>query len=325
MNKHKNATDDVYLQAAQWLDRLSDGPLDNISKKRFTNWLAADELHQATFDDMLATWQDASMEQAVRVAKQALSWREKIAQKPQPMWWVAGMSLAISILVAVVLLPGQVSPLAPVSQDYSTAKAERKDVLLEDGSSLELSSDTAIYVSFSPEKRTLHLKNGASYFAVASDKQRPFEVNLGGATVTAVGTQFNIDRSLHGSDITVYEGAVEVRAAHNAPPILLRAGEAIYVGKSGVSEVQAVDLSQLVDWRTGWIEIANKPLSYLVERLNRESQTNITVASATIADLPVAGRFRLRDTQQTLAMLSEVYGLVVTEQDQQIIVSAHNL
>lgn len=325
MNKHNNATDDVYLQAAQWLDRLSDGPLDNISKKRFTNWLAADARHQATFDDMVRTWQDASMEQAVQAAKQSLSWREKISQNRQPMWWLAGMTVAMSVLMAVVLMPSQISPLAPVNQGYSTAKAEQKDVLLEDGSSLELSSDTAIYVSFSADKRLLHLKNGASYFAVASDKQRPFEVTLGGATVTAVGTEFNIDRSLHGSDITVYEGAVEVRADVNTPPILLRAGEAIYVGKSGLSKIQAVDLSQIVDWRTGWIEIANKPLSYLVERLNRESQTNITLASPTIADLPVAGRFRLRDTQQTLAMLSEVYGLEVTEHNKQIIVSSHSL
>ena len=324
MNKHNTTTDDVYLQAAEWLDRLYDGPLDNISKKRFTNWLAADARHQATFDDMANTWQDASMDKAIEVAKQSLSWREKIAQTSQPIWWVAGMSLAVSLFVAVLWIPGQIPPLEPVNQGYSTAKAEQKDILLDDGSSLELGSDTTVYVSFSADKRLLHLKNGASYFAVASDKQRPFEVTIGAATVTAVGTEFNIDRSLYGSDITVYEGAVEVRAALNSPPVLLRAGEAIYVGKSGLSKIQAVDLSQLVDWRTGWIEIANKPLSYLIERLNRETQTNITLASPTIGDLPIAGRFRLRDTEQTLSMLSEVYGLVVTEGNKQIIVSSHS-
>lgn len=315
----------MYLQAAQWLDRLSDGPLDNITKKRFTNWLAANEQHQVTFDTMANTWQDVSMDEAIQTAKKSRTWREKILQGFTPPILLGGVTLAIVVLMVVLFIPPHVSPFTPVTQSFTTTIAEQKDFLLDDGSRLEMSSDTAIYIHFSAAKRGVNLKKGASYFAVASDKKRPFEVSMGNASVTAVGTEFNIDHSVHGSDVTVYEGAVEVRTKDNGVPTLLRAGETIHIDQNGLSVIEAVDLAQIVDWRTGWIEITHKPLSYLIERLNRESKMAITIASPAIADLPIAGRFRLRDSQQTLAMLSEVYGLTITHEKQQIIVSTQRL
>ena len=318
--------DDVYLQAAQWLDRLADGPLDNISKKRFCNWLDANEQHVNVFNAMTHTWQDPSLEQAIKEAKRQLTWREKISTQVKPRIMLTSLSLCALVLLVVVIYPTNNSTPLPntetlYSQHFATKIAEQRDYALVDGSTLQMSADSAVSVDFGANRRVVELQKGATYFSVASDKTRPFEVNLGKASVVAVGTQFNIDRGASGSDVTVYEGAIEVRAWPNSAPTLLRTGESVHIGAQGLSAIEPVELSQLVDWRSGWIEIKDKPLSYLVERLNRQSEKNITLGNAEIANLRVAGRFRLRDTSQTLAMLGEVYNLSISDNTNKIVVT----
>ena len=318
--------DDIYQQAAQWLDKLADGPLDSLSKRRFCNWLDASEAHAAVFNAMLATWQDPSLEQAIKLAKQQRHWRHKLYDWLSPPLLLSGASLAAAALLLVLLYPVTVSQPQPTavgqfSQQFSTAKAEQQDHTLVDGSVIEMGADSAVQVAFVADRRAIELQKGAAYFDVASDKSRPFEVRLGEASVVAVGTEFNIDRGLSGSDVTVYEGAIEVRARPGSPPTLLKAGESIHIGAEGLSRIEAVDLHKLVDWRSGWIEIKNQPLSYLVERLNRQSNKQITLAETNIAHLPVAGRFQLRDTAHTLALLGQVYNLTVSDSADSIVVA----
>lgn len=318
--------DDVYLQAAQWLDRLADSPLDNISKKRFCNWLDANEQHAKVFTAMTHTWQDPSLEQAIKEAKRRVSWREKLRGQVKPRIMATSLSFCLLALVVVLFYPSNKKTPLPnaetlYSQHFTTNIAEQHDYALVDGSTLEMGADSAVSVDYRANKRVVELQKGATYFSVASDKTRPFEVKLGTASVVAVGTQFNIDRGGSGSDVTVYEGAIEVRAWPNSTPTLLRTGESVHIDAQGLSAIEAVELSQLVDWRSGWIEIKDKPLSYLVERLNRQSDKTITLNNADIANLRVAGRFRLRDTSQTLAMLGEVYNLSISDNANKIVVA----
>ena len=64
-------------------------------------------------------------------------------------------------------------------------------------------------------------------------------------------------------------------------------------------------------WRTGWIELSDEPLSFLLERMNRYSHKNIVLVSPDLGRERVAGRFQLEDTQQTLKLLVELYQLSV--------------
>ena len=173
---------------------------------------------------------------------------------------------------------------------------------LGDGSVVDMAAASQLTVLFSADKRQVVQGLGAAYFAVAKDKQRPFEVRLDQASVVAVGTEFNIDRDPDLIDITVYEGAVQVQASAAGPSQLLKSGERIRIQQNKLSEVQKVDLQQLVDWRSGWIEIEDESLAYLLHRLNRSASVPVS-ASAEVADLRVAGRFELANTQQTLSAL----------------------
>jgi transmembrane sensor len=81
---------------------------------------------------------------------------------------------------------------------------------LADGSTVDLNARSSIRVEFSNSERRIELLDGQALFQVAKDKERPFIVRSGDATVRAVGTQFDVYRKSSGTTITVLEGRVAV-------------------------------------------------------------------------------------------------------------------
>ena len=315
MNTAEQTEQDLYLQAAAWLEKLAAGELDSLSKRRFSHWLDADPRHQAILLSMVQTWQSPELTKALTAYKPHLLKRWQLSLSR---WCFAGPVRSLTVLactaaLGVMLYLGQSSFLGTEAPyELKTARSSTMHQTLGDGSVVDMAAASQLTVFFTDDKRQVVQGVGAAYFAVAKDKNRPFEVRLDQATVVAVGTEFNIDRDPDNIDVTVYEGAVQVQATATSPRQLLKAGERVRIRQHKMSAVEKVDLQQLVDWRSGWIEIENESLAYLLHRLNRSAPVPLS-ASAEVADLRVAGRFELANTDQTLQALTEAYGLTLQQ------------
>ena len=77
--------------------------------------------------------------------------------------------------------------------------------------------------------------------------------------------------------------------------------------------MEKIDLAQRVDWRTGWIDGEDESLNYLFERLNRYAEKPILPVDSSVGNRRVAGRFKLEETAQTLAMLGSLYNLDIAD------------
>lgn len=311
LNTKEQAEQELYLQAAIWVEKLACGELDSLSKRRFSHWLEADPKHAELLHSMIKTWQDPALTKALAAYQHSPFKRWQLSFLHRSKFQRSGAALACSSVLMLVLYLGDSSMFSsPVPYELKTAQVSSMQQELDDGSVLDIAPDSQLTVFFTADKRQVLQGEGAAYFAVAKDKQRPFEVRLDQASVVAVGTEFNIDRDPDLIDITVYEGAVQVQASAAGPRVLLKTGERIRIQQHKLSKVHKVDLQQLVDWRSGWIEIENETLAYLLHRLNRSALVPVS-ASAELADLRVAGRFELANTEQTLSALTEAYGLTL--------------
>jgi transmembrane sensor len=99
---------------------------------------------------------------------------------------------------------------------YSTDIGERRSITLSDGSTVDLNARSKLRVEFSKNERRVELLDGQALFQVAKDKNRPFIVASGEATVRAVGTQFDVYRKDSGTTVTVLEGRVAVYSTAHA-------------------------------------------------------------------------------------------------------------
>jgi transmembrane sensor len=314
--------DQVYLQAAEWIELLGDRPLDTITRKRLQNWLNADPINRKLLKRMIVSWADpALLETLKRYDKSQRSFLWARVQWRQPAWLAASFLVLFALLISSKAFFRQ----APITEspppqvyrsDYQVMQYQ-----LADGSNITQSAAAEVVVQMNSEARNISLKQGAAFFDVASDKQRPFKVNIQGASVTAVGTQFNIDKSHHRIDVTVYEGAVELKSRPGAKPQLLRTGETIRIVNGVAEPKKQVNILELVDWRSGWLELKGEPLSYLLEQLNRYSRIKVKVAQQELNQIPVSGRFQLSDMDSTIEAVKQFHSLQVEKTSEHYVLS----
>lgn len=101
---------------------------------------------------------------------------------------------------------------------YVTDIGERRSITLTDGSTVDLNARSRLRIEFSKQQRRVLLLEGQALFQVSKDKNRPFIVSSGDATVRAVGTQFDVNRKASGTTVTVLEGRVAVYSSTQFEP-----------------------------------------------------------------------------------------------------------
>src|SRR6185437_1261440 len=98
----------------------------------------------------------------------------------------------IAAVVAVAAGIGAVAMLYPLkSQDqvFRTPLGGRETITLNDGSTIELNTDTVLRARIASDRRQLWLNKGEAFFKVRHDPRRPFEVMAGDHRITDIGTQ----------------------------------------------------------------------------------------------------------------------------------------
>ncbi|QIL91644.1 FecR family protein [Microbulbifer harenosus] len=306
---------DAYQEAAYWLELLSEGEPDPVTARRFENWLKADRQHAVIFERMVNTWDSPILQEALTSSAPTDDDRRGGTNHPLARWLMP-MAAAACLLLALWQFPFREHQ-PPYTAHFETPAMQPRQLSLADGSRLQLDAASIVDVRLDATARRIELRQGAAYFDVAHDASRPFEVGIGDARVTALGTEFNIESSSYGIDVTVHEGRVEVRTRAPEEPVILSAGQRVRISSVGIEAAEAVALDDLLDWRQGWVEIRDRPLPYLLERLSRYSPAPI-VAEGELAQLPIAGRFRLAETNENLALLARLYGLSVSRSPDRI-------
>ena len=93
----------------------------------------------------------------------------------------------------------------------STGTAERKTVILNDGTKVILNANSSLTVGDYNRKREVNLY-GEAFFDVKKDPSRPFIVHGGGLHIKVLGTSFNVKAypDIHNTSVSVRTGKVRV-------------------------------------------------------------------------------------------------------------------
>ena len=306
-NRKTDAQKKRNREAADWFLRNSDTNQSPADKVRFKQWLDRDPENGRIYTAAERLMGDAR--QAIE-SDPALS---NIEVKPR-----AGLAKPVTgaLLVAALLTGGFFAFDGPLrlQADHIAGTNEMPVFTLEDGSEVQLNASSAIAVSFSPQRRTVRLLKGQAYFHVAHAPERPFTVEAGATSVTALGTAFDVRYGDDATEVTVTENAVRIEFAGNSTgPIRVEQGEqAVYdYDKKETSVAQVDDLVALA-WKRGQIAVDNAPLSHVVEEMNRHFQGRIVVVGSALANRRVSGTINVKDTDEALTFVIKVLGAKAT-------------
>lgn len=168
--------------AIDWWVRLSAGELTCDEQAAFDLWIASDPVNAAAFNDVLRMCGKLSA-----LPRPARSNRARSASRR---FWLAGAGVLAAASLA--LLVGFDDLYVCLRADYYVGAGAPKLVTLADGSHVQLDARSAIKVNYAANERRLTLIEGEAWFEVAPDPARPFVVEAAGATISALGTAFDV-------------------------------------------------------------------------------------------------------------------------------------
>lgn len=276
MNHSGNDNTDINIIIARYLS--GDAAPDDIGRLR--EWIEESPENKKTFFEQQDMWEalapsfevsDEDTEKAERrvMVKAGIMPRGFGIIKKLFVFWSRIAAVAILPLIAVTVYflarpDNDVNQDVTLSTDYGcTSRASLPDgsvVWLNANSSLEYSRDMG------GDTRGVNLR-GEAYFDVHADAGHPFVVRTPYLSVTATGTEFNVNAYDPNASVTLAEGKVAVDEAGRR--VGLQPGQhlAITDGKTTVSK--DVDLDKYCAWRNGVLIFEDEPIHTICRRLEQ--------------------------------------------------------
>ncbi|MFD1331978.1 FecR family protein [Methylopila musalis] len=290
-------------QAVDWLLRAQDGTLTEEDRARFELWRAASpENHKAY----------AAAERLMGDARTAIAGDPTLRNTPttaggagKPI--VAGLLVAITAGALFFAFDGPIR----LKADMISGKGETPIFTLADGSTIQLNASSAVAEDFSPARRTIRLLKGQAYFEVKADPERPFTVEAGDARVTALGTAFDVRLGSGETDVAVAQHSVLVEFDTPRPAIRLSEGEQIAYAPSSGELTKSPGAKLATSWRNGRLVVENRPLSFVIEELNRKFPGHVVIGRPSLEERRVTGVIGMSDKNAALSFVAKALGVRV--------------
>jgi len=350
----------IYEEACGWFIECRTSDLDEVARSTLDQWLRKSPEHMSAYLEVAAIWNEGASLDPKRkwdpaalishaaqdhanvvmwqsqtpddAAARAVSGASRISLSPAlqylsntRLWRARAIAASVAALGIVAAATWFAAFSAPT---YATAIGEQRAIPLEDGSTVELNSDSKLAVHFSRHERDVKLMKGQALFQVAQDTRRPFVVASGDTTVRAVGTQFDVYMKDSGTIVTVLEGRVAILTDHPnsdfplafpavaptpATSILLSAGEQLTVTASSVRKTEHANVVSATAWADHQIVFEGASLTDVAEEFNRYNRKHLVIDGSRLDAFHISGVFSSTDPKSLIRFLHDRLGLRIVE------------
>ena len=334
--------------AAAWVARRESGTWGADEQGTLDAWLNASTAHRVAFLRLHAAWNrlerlsslgapiDSKMNEAtdfqtrstdIEIAtlfeaaqtESAVSSQEWPAKRgsARARPYAVAVALVVSCTVGILWYLNGIR-----GTTYESKIGAITNVLLADGTTAVLDSDSRMTVSLRARERHVELERGAIYLSVAKDPARPFVVDVGASRLTDEGTQFSVRRESGELAVVVTDGKVhlETPGSTSAAQAHIEAGsQARTAGTSvEVRSLSALEIQEVLSWRTGRLVFHDTSLPDAVAEFNRYSERKMVIQSRSLVDIRIGGSFRTSDIEGFLSILKAGFPVQVDETSTQI-------
>ncbi|MGO1232089.1 MAG: FecR family protein [Marinobacter sp.] len=310
-------------RAALWVMKQQQGRLSPRQERAFARWRESDPRHAQAARKALQAWQasaslcdDPELAMPERPApkrfRPPLSWPWL---NPRHWQWPQAVTLVLVLGVSSLWFT-QTHWLMPLQADHYAGTGEILDFTLEDGSRVQLASESAINVDYSSDGRRVELVQGEGIFSpspVNEQDPRPFIVKTAGAEIKALGTRYLVRKENSGAGlVAVLEHRISVK--FDRPPDtgmayrqVKRAQIVRFNQQTGVEPVD-LNIANVTGWSRGMLVFRRAPLAEVTRQLSRYGAGRIFIASEELAERPVSAVFALENIDSATESLGRALG-----------------
>jgi len=196
------------------------------------------------------------------------------------------------------------------SADYRTAKGQRKQVSLPDGTLVTLNTATAFDIVFDQSARLLSLREGeieVNTVTTGFQESRPFTVKTQEAFLSPLDANFTVRQYSELTRIGVMQGSVQVtpKLTTDTSSHQIEAGLQADLSSYTILSKQPL-LPETTSWLDNMLAVHNMPLNTFIQEVSRYHSGLLRV-SPNIHQIEVSGAFPIQDISIILNMLSNTY------------------
>ncbi len=290
-------------EAIDWLLKLRDRPNDEELKKDFEAWLAKDQSNAKAYERVRCLVGDAK-----RLSAAQSDFGFPLPSKPPSKTVLPSIIVMTGIAAGLYLYMSDA--LITLRADHVTDVAQRASFRAPDGSNLVLNADSAIAFQFSQHERRVILMRGEMLVDVTPDPTRPFVVEADGATVTALGTAFDVNMLESETRVAVIRHSVAVRLNDEHQVKVVKENEGVnFASASGISETFPVDSKSVTEWESGRLVFDEQPLPDVIETVGRYLPGKILVANRELRSKMVSGTLDMSDPDKALQSFAKAFDI----------------
>lgn len=197
--------------------------------------------------------------------------------------------------------------------DVSTKVGQQQRMQLADGTQLHINTDSAVNVVYNDTLRLVELLHGEIHIQTAHDSyKRAFKVKTQHGYVTALGTRFNVRDHGEYTQVSLFEGHVQINPQKEAQlQTVIDAGQSIRFDKK---TIHASGESRFADeaWVKGKLMFNETPLEQVVKELSRY-RPGVLRCSPQVAQLKISGVLPTDDSAEALRLLTQSFPLRVEQ------------
>lgn len=299
--KTRTAADD---QAANWIARLGTRTISLDTVQAFAKWREIPENAEAyrRAEQLWARSGELAGDPDIQAALQQAHQR-----RPRRFGSREVRAIGLTAALAATLAAGFV--FWEGRNTYSTGIGEQRTLQLADGSRVRLDTASRMRVRFTAGERRIELTQGQALFEVAHNAARPFVVSTTDASVTAVGTVFEVRRVGSETRVVLLSGAVDVaQSAAPAAPQRLKPNQQSAI-RAGTARISTVNADVATSWTDGQLTFVDTPLVDAVAEMNRYLTAPIILDAPASANTPINGVFRSGDRSAFVSAAAHLLGL----------------
>ena len=311
---------EIRSKASQWvIARQASAGWTEQDQAALDTWLAESSANRLAYWRMEAAWKHTERLNALRTPPSTGSSGQKRVSK------ILG---TMASLIALAIL-GTVSAfylLQPRSKTYETPVGGRLMIALNDGSKIELNTDTVLHVSGAENGRGAILERGEAYFQIKHDANHPFALSVSGHRIIDLGTKFSVRKDADRVEVALLEGSakIETDAENKSPQAAVLSTGDVAVATSNsltVSKKPVVDLDNNLAWRHDMLAFKYATLAQVAAEFNRYNNTKIVIADAQAAQLTVYGNFPTKNVAAFADAIQVSFKLHVENLNGEVVIS----
>jgi transmembrane sensor len=312
----------IKTRAAAWLERRDRADWGDADQAELDAWLAESTENYLFYHRVASAWARSQRLVVLRHPRpQAL--KENAQSKVRPL-----LVTAVAVFGVLAILATSGTLLFPLSErnTFATPVGGHEIVMLKDGSSIELNTDTVVRINVGSDHRIASIEKGEAFFKIAHDTSHPFTVTANNNKITVLGTKFSVRNDPNRVEVKLVDGKVWFTSDNGKDPTrsaLMTPGDVLIATATSLSIAKhtSAELANGLGWRHGLLVFHHSTLADAVGEYNRYNTQKIVIADAAAARLTVSGSLPANDTQEFLTIAKKFFGLTVQRYGDEIVIS----